>query len=61
MSVTDSKSKTVPTKVALQRHAFKDDPPFDESFDYHSAVGKLNYLGQTTRPDIMYATHQVAK
>jgi hypothetical protein len=24
-------------------------------------VGKLNYLAQTTRPDIMYATHQIAK
>jgi hypothetical protein len=24
-------------------------------------VGKLNYLAQTTGPDIMYATHQVAK
>jgi hypothetical protein len=61
VGANDSKSKTVPAKVALQLHAFKDDPPFDESFDYRSAVGKLNYLGQTTRPDIMYATHQVAK
>jgi hypothetical protein len=24
-------------------------------------VGKLNYLAQTTRPDILYAVHQVAK
>ncbi len=24
-------------------------------------IAKLNYLAQTTRPDIMYATHQVAK
>jgi hypothetical protein len=24
-------------------------------------VGKLNYLAQTTHPDIMYATHQIAK
>ena len=61
VGANDSKSKTVPAKVALQLHAFKDDPPFDESFDYRSAVVKLNYLGQTTRPDIMYATHQVAK
>jgi hypothetical protein len=61
VGANDSKSKTVPAKVALQLNAFKDDPPFDESFDYRSAVGKLNYLGQTTRSDIMYATHQVAK
>jgi hypothetical protein len=24
-------------------------------------IGKLNYLAQTTQPDIMYATHQLAK
>lgn len=24
-------------------------------------IGKLNYFAQTTRPDIMYATHQVTK
>jgi hypothetical protein len=23
--------------------------------------GKLNYLAQTTRPDIMYAIHQIAR
>jgi hypothetical protein len=61
VNLTDLKTKTVPAKVALQLHAFKEDPPFNQSFDYHSAVGKLNYLGQITRPDIMYATHQVAK
>jgi hypothetical protein len=61
VNLTDSKTKTVPAKVALQLHAFKEDPPFNQSSDYRSAVGKLNYLGQTTRPDIMYATHQVAK
>ncbi|KAL7551874.1 hypothetical protein ACHAWF_016687 [Thalassiosira exigua] len=25
------------------------------------AIGKLNYLAQTTRPDIMYAVHSCAK
>ena len=35
--------------------------PFNLNFNYRSAVGKLNYLAQTTRPDIMYATHQIAK
>jgi hypothetical protein len=57
VNLTDSKTKTVPSKVALQLHAFKEDPPFNQSFDYRSAVGKLNYLGQITRPDIIYSTH----
>jgi hypothetical protein len=47
--------------VSLQLHAFKDQPVFNLDFNYRSAVGKLNYLAQTTRPDIMYATHQIAK
>jgi hypothetical protein len=34
---------------------------FDLDFNYRSVVGKLNYLAQTTHPDIMYATHQNAK
>jgi hypothetical protein len=40
---------------------FQNKPAFDLNFNYGSAVGKLNYLAQTTRPDIMYAMHQVAK
>jgi hypothetical protein len=47
--------------VSLQLRAFKDKPAFDLNFNYRSTVGKLNYLAQTTRPDIMYATHQIAK
>jgi hypothetical protein len=47
--------------LSLKLHAFKDKPTFDLNFNYRSAVGKLNYLAQTTRPDIMYAMHQIAK
>ncbi len=55
------KVKPVPTKGSLQPHTFKDEPTFDLNFNYRSAVGKLNYLAQTTRPYIMYAMHQIAK
>jgi hypothetical protein len=57
----DAKVKPVPDKVSLQLHAFKDKPSFDLDFNYRSAVDKLNYLAQTTRPDIMYTTHQITK
>jgi hypothetical protein len=57
----DSKAKPVPPKPFLQLHAFKDEPEYDLDFNYRFAVGKPNYLAQTTRPDIMYATHQIAK
>ena len=55
------KVKPVPAKVSLQLHSFPHSPKFDEHFNYRSAVGKLNYLAQTTRPDIMTATHMIAK
>jgi len=61
VGLKDAKVKPVPAKVSLKLHAFKEEPPFDLDFNYRSAVGKLNYLAQTTRPDIMYATHQIAK
>ncbi len=61
IGLKDAKVKPVPAKVSLWLHAFKDKPPFNLNFNYRSAVGKLNYLAQTTRPDIMYTTHQIAK
>jgi hypothetical protein len=57
----EAKVKRVPAKVSLQLLAFKDKPTFDLNFNCRSEVGKLNYLAKTTRPDIMYATHQIAK
>jgi hypothetical protein len=59
--LSDAKVKPVPAKVSVQLHACKNEPPFTLDFNYRSIVGKLNYLAQTTRPDIAYATHQIAK
>ncbi len=61
VGLKDHKVKQFPAKASLQLHAFKDKPPFDLDSNYRSAVCKLNYLAQTTRPDIMYATQQIAK
>ncbi len=59
--ISDSKTKPVPAKVSLLLHAFKNEQVFDLDLNYRSVVGKLNYLAQTTCPDIMFATHQIAK
>jgi hypothetical protein len=59
--IKDSKTKPVPAKVSLHLHAFKEEPAFDLNFNYWSVVGKLNYLAETTCPNVMYATHQIAK
>jgi hypothetical protein len=57
----NSKVKAVPAKVSKILHAHLDKPPFSLNFGYQSVIGKLNYLAQTTRPDIFYATHQLTK
>ena len=57
----DSKVKAVPAKVNEHLHAHLDKPPFSLNFNYRSMISKLNYLAQTTRPDITYARHQLTK
>jgi hypothetical protein len=59
--LNNSKVKAVPAKVNKHLHAHLDKPPFELNFIYRSMICKLNYLAQTTRTDIMYATHQLAK
>ncbi len=61
MALGNSKVKAVPAKVSKILHAHLDKPPFLLNFGYRSIIGKLNYLAQTTRPDIVYATHLLAK
>eukprot|EP00804_Cyclotella_cryptica_P027195 CCRYP_017175-RA/>CCRYP_017175-RA protein AED:0.30 eAED:0.40 QI:0/-1/0/1/-1/1/1/0/164 len=48
VNISDSYTKLIPAKETLQLHAFCDLPKFHGKFIYCSAVGKLNYLGQTT-------------
>jgi hypothetical protein len=61
VNLTDTKVKPVPAKVSMPLNAYKDAPLFNLNFNYCSVIGKLNYLTQTSRGDIMYATHQIAK
>ena len=56
-----NKTKPVPAKPSVILHKYPDSPDFDGPFSFRSLVGKLNYLGQTTRPDIVQAVHSIAK
>ncbi len=56
-----NKVKAVQAKASKILHAHLDKPPFLLNFGYWSVIGKLNYLAQTARPDIVYTTHQLAK
>jgi hypothetical protein len=53
------KQKPAASTKILQRD--EKAPPFDNRFNYRCVVGKLNFLEKSTRPDIAYATHQVAR
>ena len=58
------KATTKPIPMCAQRllHHHLDSPAHDESrFSYRSVIGKLNYLAQCSRPDIVYAVHQCAR
>ncbi len=61
VNLTGANVKPVPAKVPMPLHEFKDAPPFNLNFNCYSIVGNLRNLTQTSRGNIMYATHQIAK
>jgi len=56
---TGSRTTPAASSKLLSRHSKSDD--FDNSFNYRSVIGKLNYLEKGSRPDIAYITHQCAR
>lgn len=57
----NSNSRGLPASTTKILHKFEDSDPHDESLNYRSVIGKLNYLEKSTRPDIAYAVHQCAR
>jgi hypothetical protein len=57
-NVTTKKTPASSSRL-LSRHS--DSEPFDNSFNFRSVIGKLNYLEKSTRSDIAYITHQCAR
>ncbi|KAL7484301.1 hypothetical protein ACHAW6_009952, partial [Cyclotella cf. meneghiniana] len=60
INIGNSYIKQVQAKLSFQLYAFLDSQKY-WSFNYCSVVGKLNYLSQSTRSDILYALHQITK
>ncbi len=52
------KGRTTPALKTVLVQKDSDGEPFDNSFNYCSVIGKLNYLEKSTRPEIAYAVHQ---
>jgi hypothetical protein len=57
----DSNTLTTPANstVVLQKHSTS--KSHSATWNYRAMIGKLNYLAQSTRPDIAYAVHQCAR
>ena len=57
--LSDSKPKDTPSVGIL--YPDRDGIPRQETWNYRSVIGKLNYIAQNTRPDISFAVHQCAR
>ena len=59
MKMTNKSLKPKDTPAASSRilHRHSNSPSFDQSFDFRSVVGMLNYLEKGSRSNIAYITH----
>jgi len=57
--LSDSKPKDTPSVGIL--YPDRDGIPRQETWNYRSVIGKLNYIAQNTHPDISFAVHQCAR
>ena len=57
----ESKCKETPMKSSTILNKSKDSPEFDRSFNYRSAIGKMNYIEKGSRSELAYAIHQCAQ
>ena len=61
MDSEDLKEKDTPAASSRILHRHTESQDFDQSFDYRSIVGMLNYLEKGSHSDVAYITHQCAR
>jgi hypothetical protein len=60
LQLSDANSCATPAEVGALGSNF-DDAPFNEVWNYRSAVGMLMYLGSNSIPEIAFAVHRCAR
>ena len=60
-AVKEANVKDTPAVYKEILHKDELGPERKQSWKYRSAIGMLNYLASTTRPDVLYAVHQCAR
>lgn len=60
-AVDDANIKHTPAEYKSLLHKDLDGPERKQNWSYRSAIGMLNYLAASTRPDILYAVHSAAR
>jgi histone deacetylase 1/2 len=58
---SNAKGRKTPALSSIILIENKDRTSFDNSFQYRSVIGKLNYLEKSTRPELAYAVHQCVR
>ena len=60
-AVEDTNTKRTPAEHKSMLHKDLEGPERKQDWSYRSAIGMLNYLASSTRPDILYAVHSAAR
>jgi hypothetical protein len=56
---SSSNTKVTPSDSIL--HADPSNTPWQDTWNYQSVLGKINFLAQNTHPDISFVVHQCAR
>ena len=61
LGLKDQRLHDIPAEPNVRLTKDEDGPERKDKFHYRSLIGQLNYLTASARPEIQFATHQLAR